>query len=90
MVAWSRHDFPKVGLVGVMTNAAPPPQLAEPGYDTLAGLDAFAAAWQETHYAEAVRVPRLTGFCLLVRAEVFRRAVHSLAHEAGVELEGIA
>uniref|UniRef100_UPI0012FA2709 glycosyltransferase n=1 Tax=Zavarzinella formosa TaxID=360055 RepID=UPI0012FA2709 len=71
--AWAKHDHPATGLVGVMTNNAPPPQRIAPGYDTLAGLDDFARRWQQDHLAEAVRVPRLTGFCLLVRAEVFRK-----------------
>jgi GT2 family glycosyltransferase len=47
--------------------------LAEPGYADLAGLDAFAARRAAAFAERALDVPRLTGFCLLVRREVFDR-----------------
>lgn len=73
MLAWSRHDDPRVGLVGVMTNAAPPPQQVSSGYQRLEELDSFAASRQTAYFGQAMRVPRLTGFCLLVRAAVFQK-----------------
>ena len=45
LIAWSLHDWPNVGLVGAVSNAAARPQQVECDYDqvTLAGLDSFAA-----------------------------------------------
>jgi GT2 family glycosyltransferase/tetratricopeptide (TPR) repeat protein len=73
LVGWAVHDWPNVGLVGPVSNYAPPPQLAEPGYRELAGLDAFAGRCRQEHAGRALRVERLTGFCLLMRREVLRR-----------------
>jgi GT2 family glycosyltransferase/tetratricopeptide (TPR) repeat protein len=73
LVGWALSEWPRVGLVGPVSNYAPPPQLAEPGYRELAGLDAFAARWMQEHAGRALGVERLTGFCLLVRREVLKR-----------------
>ncbi|MBP3957826.1 glycosyltransferase [Gemmata sp. G18] len=59
------------GLAGAVTNYAPPPQLVEPGYADLTGLDAFAAARATAFAGRTLDVPRLTGFCLLVPRLVF-------------------
>jgi glycosyltransferase involved in cell wall biosynthesis len=53
-------------LAGAVTNYAPPPQLVEPGYENLAGLDAFARRRAAEYDGRALDVQRLTGFCLLV------------------------
>jgi GT2 family glycosyltransferase/tetratricopeptide (TPR) repeat protein len=73
IVRWALHDWPKVGLVGPVSNYAPPPQLVEAGYRGLDGLDAFAGRWRQQHAGQALGVERLTGFCLLVRREVLKR-----------------
>jgi GT2 family glycosyltransferase/Flp pilus assembly protein TadD len=69
LVAWAISN-PQVGLVGPMTNYTAPPQLAEAGYADLSGLDAFAKQRREQFAGQALDVPRLTGFCLLIRRTV--------------------
>jgi GT2 family glycosyltransferase len=69
----ARYDHPATGLVGPVTNYAPPPQRVEPGYTDLAGLDAFATRRAAAYAGQAARTDRLTGFCLLVRREVVGR-----------------
>ncbi len=78
LVARSIRDWPHVGLVGAVSNAAPPPQQVEADYDprTLEGLDAFAARRRRDFACKAMRVERLTGFCLLIRREVLDRVGH--------------
>ena len=78
LVARSIRDWPHVGLVGAVSNAAPPPQQVEADYDprTLEGLDAFAARRRRDFAGKAMRVERLTGFCLLIRREVLDRVGH--------------
>ncbi|HEV8058264.1 MAG TPA: glycosyltransferase [Gemmataceae bacterium] len=67
------HDWPKVGLVGAVSNYAPPPQLVQPGYRDLSGLDEFAAARRTEFAGQTLSVERLTGFCLLARRAVLKR-----------------
>jgi GT2 family glycosyltransferase/tetratricopeptide (TPR) repeat protein len=69
LVAWAVSN-PLVGLVGPMTNYTAPPQLVEAGYADLSGLDAFARQRREQFAGQALDVPRLTGFCLLIRRTV--------------------
>jgi GT2 family glycosyltransferase/tetratricopeptide (TPR) repeat protein len=70
LVAWALHDWPKVGLVGAVTNYAAPPQQIGVDYTDLAELPAFAARRSQAYARRAIKVERLTGFCLLVRREV--------------------
>src|SRR5262249_47664396 len=60
LVRCSIHDWPHVGLAGAVTNYAPPPQLVEPGYSDLAGLDDFAGKRAAEYAGQAMDVPRLT------------------------------
>jgi GT2 family glycosyltransferase len=73
LIAWSLHDWPRVGLVGAVTNYSRPPQQVAAGYDRLDGLGAFAAQRRREFAGKALEVDRLTGFCLLLRREAFER-----------------
>jgi glycosyltransferase involved in cell wall biosynthesis len=75
LIAWSLHDWPGVGLVGAVSNDAAAPQQVRCDYDVanLRGFDAFAARRRREFASRAVRLERLSGFCLLVRSEVFDR-----------------
>src|SRR5262245_16617364 len=70
LIAWAKHEYPSVGLVGPVTNYAPPPQKVEVDYTDIAGMHAFAARRQRDFARRAVAVPRLSGFCLLARRDV--------------------
>ncbi len=70
LIAWSLHDWPAVGLVGPVTSYAAPPQQIAIDYTDLADLPTFAARRRQTYFRQALLVPRLTGFCLLVRRAV--------------------
>ena len=63
-------DWPRVGLVGPVTNAAPDPQRVEVGYTDLDGMPGFAAARRRAHAGEQLTVNRLSGFCLLAHRSV--------------------
>ncbi|MCI0461984.1 MAG: glycosyltransferase family 2 protein, partial [Gemmataceae bacterium] len=71
--AWVQHDWPTVGLVGPMSNYAPPPQQVEVSYTDWLGLDAFATQRRQHYAAKAIQVPRLSGFCLLARRDLLER-----------------
>jgi glycosyltransferase involved in cell wall biosynthesis/predicted Zn-dependent protease len=73
LVQWSLSDWPRVGLVGAVTNASRAPQQVEPGYADLSGLPAFAARRQRDFAGKSLAVERLTGFCLLARRELLDR-----------------
>lgn len=61
------------GLVGPTSNYVPAPQYVEPGYQKLEDLNVFAEKrWQEFR-GKALRVERLSGFCLLMRRAVLQR-----------------
>ena len=59
--------------IGPVTNAATEPQQISVDYADLAGLPPFAARRRQEKGGQACRVDRLTGFCLLVRREVFEQ-----------------
>jgi GT2 family glycosyltransferase len=73
LIGWATHDWPRVGLVGAVSNYAPAPQQVEPGYRDLAGLDEFALRRARDFRGQALDFPRLTGFCLLTRREVLEQ-----------------
>jgi GT2 family glycosyltransferase/Tfp pilus assembly protein PilF len=73
LIAWSLHEWPTVGLAGAVTNCAPDAQGVPCGYASLDGLEAFAARRRRDFAGRVLPVPRLTGFCLLVRREVLER-----------------
>src|SRR5262249_40115974 len=67
------YDYPRTGLVGAVTNASRPPQEIQPGYADLAGLDGFARRRAQEYAGKALQVERLTGFCLLLRRDVYQK-----------------
>ncbi len=73
LVAWSLHQWPRVGLVGPVTNASRPPQEVPTDYEATEGIDAFAARRRQQFAGQAREVERLTGFCLLLRREVLEQ-----------------
>jgi GT2 family glycosyltransferase/tetratricopeptide (TPR) repeat protein len=73
LIALALHDWPSVGLVGPVANAAPAPQAVAEDYPGLNGLDGFAAQRRRTWGGRMTPVNRLGGFCLLTRREVLDR-----------------
>jgi len=61
------------GLVGPVSNGAPPPQLVPFSFTETAELDAFALERQRQFAGQAAEFPRLTGFCLLIRRDALRK-----------------
>ena len=62
----------KIGLVGPMSNYAAPPQLVEDvPYRDLEELKVFASRWREEHRGKWFTVPKLSGFCLLMKRAVY-------------------
>jgi GT2 family glycosyltransferase/predicted Zn-dependent protease len=76
LIHWAVSDWPKVGLVGPVTSAAPEPQGIPVPYTSLDGLDAFAAARRRQYAGKPLETRRVTGFCLLVRREVLEQVGH--------------
>jgi GT2 family glycosyltransferase/Tfp pilus assembly protein PilF len=70
LIAWSLHEWPTVGMVGAVTNYAAAPQQIAVDYADLTGMEVFAARRRRDFAAKAVKTPRLTGCCLLIRREV--------------------
>ena len=68
----ARHEGGKVGLVGPMSNYAAPPQLVENvPYHDLDDMRDFARQWREEHRGKWFTVPKLSGFCLLMKRAVY-------------------
>ncbi len=62
----------KIGLVGPMSNYATPPQLVgDVPYRNLADMECFARRWRDEHRGKWMRVPKLSGFCLLITRGVY-------------------
>lgn len=66
-------QFPNAGLVGSVTNYISGEQLVETSYRTLEEMHAFAAGRNRRDPAEWRSTGRLTGFCVLLRRELFAR-----------------
>src|SRR5260370_157618 len=72
-VATSWSIRANVGLVGPVTNCASGPQQIPTDYKELADLPGFADRRRQEWAGRAMQVDRLTGFCLLVRRQVFEQ-----------------
>jgi GT2 family glycosyltransferase/glycosyltransferase involved in cell wall biosynthesis/thioredoxin-like negative regulator of GroEL len=69
---FERH--PETGLVGPTSNSVSGPQLVSPvAYSSLADLPAFADRIASAQKGNSVQVPRLVGFCLLMRRAVVEK-----------------
>jgi GT2 family glycosyltransferase len=64
---------PDVGLVGATTNYAPEPQNVKADYAFPHGLAAFAEKRRNQFAGQFRTVPKLSGFCLLLRRHVLNR-----------------
>jgi GT2 family glycosyltransferase/tetratricopeptide (TPR) repeat protein len=73
LVGGSLRDWPSVGLVGAVTNHAPDAQGVRGDYKGLDCLAEFADRRRREYAGQVLDVRRLTGFCLLVRRDVFER-----------------
>lgn len=63
--------YPKVGVVGPMSNYVSGPQLVpNASYKNIDEMEAFAARWAVEHAGESVPCTRMVGFCLLARRAV--------------------
>jgi len=61
-----------IGLVGPMSNYAAPPQLVEKvPYRDVEQMHHFARRWRDEHRGKWFTVPKLSGFCLLVKRAVY-------------------
>jgi glycosyltransferase involved in cell wall biosynthesis len=68
----STHEYGKIGLVGPMSNYAAPPQLVESvPYQNLDDMKHFARQWRQEHRGKWFTVPKLSGFCLLMKRAVY-------------------
>ena len=61
-----------IGLVGPMSNYAAPPQLVEGvPYRDVGDMHPFARRWRDEHRGQWFTVPKLSGFCLLLKRSVY-------------------
>jgi glycosyltransferase involved in cell wall biosynthesis len=61
-----------IGLVGPMSNYAPPPQLVEDvPYHDLDQMHLFARRWRDDHRGQWFTAAKLSGFCVLMRRGVY-------------------
>ncbi|MFI5454314.1 MAG: glycosyltransferase [Isosphaerales bacterium] len=61
-----------IGLAGPMSNYAAPPQLVERvPYHDLEEMHRFARCWRDEHRGQWFTVPKLSGFCLLMKRAVY-------------------
>lgn len=84
MIRWSLHEWPKVGMVGPLSNYAPPPQHLEAGYQDLRDLEPFARRRRRQYSGQALESPRLTGFCLLIRKTMLDAIGGTLDEQFGI------
>ena len=67
-----------------MSNYAAPPQLVENvPYRDLSEMHLFASQWRNQHRGEWIRVPKLSGFCVLMKRAVYE-AIGGLDEQFGL------
>ncbi len=84
LIHWSLRDWPTVGMVGPLSNYAPPPQHLDAGYQDLRDVEPFARQRRRQFAGRALEVPRLTGFCLLIRKVVLEAIGGTLDEQFGI------
>ena len=63
-----------IGLVGPMSNFVAPPQLVEDvPYRDVTEMHRFARRWRDEHRKQWFTVPKLSGFCLLMKRAVYEK-----------------
>jgi O-antigen biosynthesis protein len=67
------YSSPYVGLVGPVTNYISGEQLIPTHYKSIEEMFSFAEAYNNSNPAKWRNVSRITGFCLMMRREVFRK-----------------
>ncbi|XEC93412.1 glycosyltransferase family 2 protein [Paenibacillus tarimensis] len=67
------HGFPKVGLVGPVTNYISGGQQIETSYQSLEEMHAFSSAYNQSDPAAWRSTGRMTGFCVLMTRDTFTR-----------------
>jgi GT2 family glycosyltransferase len=73
-----------IGLVGPMSNYAPPPQLVDDvPYRDLDEMNAFARRWRDEHRGQWFTAGKLSGFCLLLKRAVYE-AIGGLDERFGI------
>ena len=71
LIALAEFD-PKIGMVGPMSNHAPPPQLVESvPYRDLDAMQRFASAWRAEHRGRWLTTPKLSEACVLIKRAAF-------------------
>jgi glycosyltransferase involved in cell wall biosynthesis len=61
-----------IGLTGPMSNYVTPPQLIERvPYQDMEAMQLFARQWRDRHRGQWSAVPKLSGFCLLMKRAVY-------------------
>ena len=67
------HSDPQIGIVGPVTNYISGDQLIETKYTNITEMQQFAQNYNQSDASKWVVTGRLTGFCMLMRREVFMR-----------------
>ncbi len=71
LIALADSD-PSIGMVGPMSNYATPPQLVESvPYHDLEAMHRFASQWRSGNRGKWQMVPKLSGFCVLIKRAAF-------------------
>jgi glycosyltransferase involved in cell wall biosynthesis len=62
-----------IGLVGPMSNYAPPPQwVEEVPYRDIEEMHRFAGRWRDEHRGQWFNAAKLAGFCVLIKRAVYK------------------
>ncbi len=67
------HNDPGAGIVGPVTNYISGDQLIQTDYSSVSEMQLFASNYNRSDSSKWITTGRLTGFCMLMRREVFER-----------------